>query len=117
MPGFDGTGPMGMGPRTGGGRGYCPPVAGAQASPAWTGPFLRGAGRGGVPWGGGRGRVHGGGRRCWPGFPYYGSFVQNAAVLDAQQEIAFLRNQASVLEQELAAVRKRIEEMAAKDET
>lgn len=23
MPGFDGTGPMGMGPMTGGGRGYC----------------------------------------------------------------------------------------------
>ena len=23
MPGFDGTGPMGMGPMTGGGRGFC----------------------------------------------------------------------------------------------
>ena len=23
MPGFDGTGPMGLGPMTGGGRGYC----------------------------------------------------------------------------------------------
>ncbi|MBN2106583.1 MAG: DUF5320 domain-containing protein, partial [Deltaproteobacteria bacterium] len=23
MPGFNGTGPMGMGPRTGGGRGFC----------------------------------------------------------------------------------------------
>ena len=23
MPGFDGTGPRGMGPMTGGGRGYC----------------------------------------------------------------------------------------------
>ncbi len=25
MPGFDGTGPAGMGPMTGGGRGYCYP--------------------------------------------------------------------------------------------
>ena len=28
MPGFDRTGPMGMGPRTGGGRGFCQPGAG-----------------------------------------------------------------------------------------
>jgi len=39
MPGMDGTGPMGMGPMTGGGRGLC--------SPLWTGywgavnPWLR----------------------------------------------------------------------------
>lgn len=25
MPGFDGTGPMGMGPTTGAGRGFCSP--------------------------------------------------------------------------------------------
>jgi len=27
MPGFDGTGPRGMGPMTGGGRGWCNPYA------------------------------------------------------------------------------------------
>ena len=27
MPGFDGTGPRGMGPMTGGGRGFCGPYA------------------------------------------------------------------------------------------
>jgi hypothetical protein len=27
MPGFDGTGPMGMGPMTGGGRGFCNPYS------------------------------------------------------------------------------------------
>jgi len=33
MPGFDGTGPMGLGPMTGGGRGYCAvPVTGAYNS-------------------------------------------------------------------------------------
>lgn len=48
MPGFDGTGPRGMGPMTGGGRGYCairlpgtrPRYAGRTAYPAY-----------GVPWG------------------------------------------------------------------
>ena len=29
MPGFDGTGPMGMGPMTGGGRGFCTMPMGA----------------------------------------------------------------------------------------
>ena len=37
MPGFDGTGPRGMGPMTGGGRGFCNPAgpgyATGQASP------------------------------------------------------------------------------------
>jgi hypothetical protein len=32
MPGFDGTGPAGMGPMTGGGRGFCRPQ-GVRASP------------------------------------------------------------------------------------
>ncbi|MDI7260986.1 MAG: DUF5320 domain-containing protein [Thermodesulfobacteriota bacterium] len=81
MPGFDGTGPMGQGPMTGGGRGFCampyrgygaygygmrtpyyPPYGG---SPFYGRPFygpVFGAGRGGLPWGGGRGRVFGGGR-------------------------------------------------------
>jgi hypothetical protein len=39
VPGFDGTGPMGMGPMTGGGRGFCAiPLSSGQ--PAYTGmPF------------------------------------------------------------------------------
>jgi hypothetical protein len=32
MPGFDGTGPRGMGPMTGGGRGFCSPYG---ARVAW----------------------------------------------------------------------------------
>ena len=48
MPGFDRTGPMGQGPRSGGGFGYCGPNAGA-------GSF------GGLRFGGGFGR----GRRNW----------------------------------------------------
>jgi len=64
MPGLDGTGPLGLGPRTGRGLGLCPP---------WLGPAPRyygyrgfyGVGRGGYPWGGGRGRTWGGGRGWW----------------------------------------------------
>ncbi|WOX56371.1 MULTISPECIES: DUF5320 domain-containing protein [unclassified Methanoculleus] len=63
MPGFDGTGPSGRGPMTGGRRGRCvpPPAAEGESSA----PVLRGAGRGGISWGcgcgfcGGRARGRG----------------------------------------------------------
>ena len=81
MPGFDGTGPGGQGPLTGGGFGYCNPAARRQWPPVWgpvggyrvpyspyPGPVYV-LGRGGLPRGGGRGRGFGGGRgrgwRCW----------------------------------------------------
>jgi len=84
MPGFDGTGPLGLGPRTGGGRGFCPPWIGPTFFRGfywgyprffgWGYPFVRGVGRGGIPWGGGRGRAFGGGRGWWWrgfwGYPY-----------------------------------------------
>lgn len=47
MPGLDGTGPMGMGPMTGGGRGWCNPLwAGYWASAGFEYPYY-----GGYPWG------------------------------------------------------------------
>jgi uncharacterized protein DUF5320 len=45
MPGFDGTGPMGGGPATGGGRGNC--TVGAVADVRFGRGFRRGFGRGG----------------------------------------------------------------------
>ncbi|MBT0731886.1 DUF5320 family protein [Methanoculleus bourgensis] len=71
MPGFDGTGPGGQGPMTGGGFGYCLPATRRRLPPMWgcripyspyPGPVY-GLGRGGMPRGGGRGR--GRGWRCW----------------------------------------------------
>ena len=86
MPGFDGTGPQGNGPFTGGGRGYCAisypasgrpyGYAGLQGRPiretrvtqgGWVGwnrrtPYPR-RGAFGRPWGRGRGPGHGRGRR------------------------------------------------------
>ena len=55
MPNFDGTGPMGRGPMTGRCRGFCViPIR--KAEPVF------GVGRGGIPWGCGRGRTFGRGR-------------------------------------------------------
>ena len=87
MPGFDGTGARGMGPMTGRGRGFCArplgtyrpaygygmgdiPHPGYGDYPRYGRPFagpMSGVGRGGLPYGGGRGRAFGGARgfRGW----------------------------------------------------
>ena len=117
MPGFDGTGPSGMGPRTGGGRGFCSPGAGPNY-------VTRGAGRGGIPWGGGRGRAWGGGRgRRWYGpagynfyaAPSYGAYEPYAEP-SVEQEMEFLRNQSSLLEQELEQIRKRLDGLSSEED-
>jgi len=88
MPGFDGTGPRGLGPMTGGGRGFCSPyglragfspygaqpVAPVYSQPAAYRPYppfggFAGAGRGyGFPFGGGFGWGRGRGRGRGRGF-------------------------------------------------
>jgi len=81
MPGFDGTGPRGDGPVTGGGRGYCVrPLADAGQGYSALGPLSRlrnlwtRLGTGVLPIGGpgtgagrgmGRGMGRGRGRRGW----------------------------------------------------
>ena len=101
MPGFDGRGPFGAGPMTGGGRGWCAvgyapgygpgygtiPQAGPRQAvqhpwmtfvpedAPWgmANPYTpRGVGRGGLPWGGGKGRCWGGGRGRRGGFGGFG---------------------------------------------
>jgi len=129
MPGFDGTGPSGMGPRTGGGFGFCPPGSGpAPGYYGYRGYF--GVGRGGFPWGGGRGRAWGGGRgwafRSYPYYPYaaypppvaagyspyYG--VGYTAPTSAD-ELNFLKGNLSALEEEMEAVRNRIKELESQE--
>jgi hypothetical protein len=73
MPGFNGTGPAGLGPMTGWGRGYCNPYIASYGQAPVTGPtywapgYWRGFGRG---LGFGRGRALGRGfrRGYGPGF-------------------------------------------------
>lgn len=42
MPGLDGTGPAGMGPMTGGARGWCNPAGPLNSGYGWRAPFAYG---------------------------------------------------------------------------
>lgn len=100
MPGFDRTGPGGRGPATGWGRGGCAPRSGGRR-PSPLGA-MRGIGRGGVPWGGGRGRCFGG--RGWRG-PYA---WQTAPMTD---EAELLRNELAAAREQMAAMEARLSEL------
>ncbi len=113
MPGFDRTGPRGMGPRTGGGRGYCPPASGAYV---YGEPVVYGVGRGGIPRGGGRGFAFGGGRhrgrgfgRAWWGYPPQA--VVQPAQMTAEQELAVLKEQSQWMQDQLNQINQRITEL------
>ncbi len=100
MPRGDGTGPMGMGPLTGRGMGYC-----------------IGAGYPGNVRGGGRffGRGFGMGRGMgrgvfWGTAPVFGGGFP--APVSAEQEKAVLENQVLAMEQNLAELKKRLSEIA-----
>jgi len=95
MPGFDGTGPMGMGPMTGGGRGFC------------------------SPWGTGAG-VRAYGIPRWSGYSYLyhtaGPFAPGATPytprVSREQELGFLKQQAEAMRAELKEMEARIKELA-----
>ncbi|MBW1800313.1 MAG: DUF5320 domain-containing protein [Deltaproteobacteria bacterium] len=85
MPGFDGTGPMGWGPMTGGGRGFCSPYGMSSGFGYARGPFYgprfgfgrggrrgRGFGGRGIGWGFGPGRGRGRGFRSRGFYPAWG---------------------------------------------
>ncbi len=87
MPGFNGTGPRGLGPMTGGGRGFCNP---------------RGMGRGyGV---GGRAPYAGIGRGLGFGAPY-------AQPVNKEEEIELLRGDAEEIKNQLEQIEARIGEL------
>ncbi|MDD4956813.1 MAG: DUF5320 domain-containing protein [Candidatus Omnitrophica bacterium] len=107
MPGFDGTGPAGVGPMTGGGRGYCvmpsdrPVVAGG-------GMGIRG--RGGR---GRRNRYYATGLTGWQRAGYYG---YPAGHVTAREEKGMLKAEAEALEAQLGDIRARIAELEKSDE-
>lgn len=121
MPGGDRTGPMGVGPMTGRGAGYC---AGYGM------PGFVSGGRG--FWGGGRGGGRGRGRRNWfhatgvPGWqragwgcPSFGGVATPSVppvappTMSRDQELDLLRRQAEGLAGALDEIRRRIEELEA----
>ena len=95
MPGFDGTGPIGMGPMTGGSRGFCSPWRIGAGLPVYGAPQWRG-------------------RR----YPYYaaGPFVLGltpyAPQMSREQELDFLKQQAEAIRVQLKEIEGRIQELA-----
>lgn len=125
MPWGDRTGPMGLGPMTGRGAGFCAgfPVPGF-ANP-WVGGFGRGRGRG-------RGF---GFRRGYypfgsPGYgyspfaspysgspPYSGPPPYYGEPQSAQDEAQFLKDQADLLQKDLEEINRRIQELESEKKT
>ena len=81
MPGFDGTGPRGMGPMTGGGRGFCA----APLPPKW--PVYRG-----------KAAYH----------PYGLPF---APQMTREQELDFLKTQAQAMREQLKHIDNQIQQL------
>jgi len=105
MPGGDRTGPVGMGPMTGRGMGYCT----GYPTPGYTSPA---GGRG--FWG--RGRGGGWGRRNWyyaTGLPFWARAAQGFffGAPTAEQEREALRQQSQQLQESLDAIQRRIEDL------
>jgi len=122
MPGFDGTGPMGMGPMTGGGRGFCavPISAGGRAL---TGRRVFGMGSRGR---GGRGFRHWfyatgmpGWARTGMGIPGWGYYADPAdwvpygypQEMSPKQEADMLRQQVKAMQEEINAMDEHISEL------
>ncbi len=117
MPWGDRTGPLGLGPRTGRGLGYCSGFS--------TPGFLKPGGWG-FGWGFGRGWGRGRGWRWWwfggwgrgwrwrwffRGLPFFERFFGTPAPED---ELKYLQEEAKLLEKELNEIRKRMQEIETK---
>ena len=90
MPGFNGTGPMGMGAMTGGGRGFCTPRGGSMrqyAFPRWA-PYT---------------------------YPRYGAYGFRPFIprISREQELEFLKGQAEALKDELKELENEIGKISA----
>jgi hypothetical protein len=94
MPGFDGTGPRGLGPMTGGGRGFCA-IPLRSASPVYAGMRFRAPYT--LPW----------------GIPYYGAlpFVPQ---ITRQEELDYLKSLAQSMREDLEELETRIQKIEAR---
>jgi hypothetical protein len=109
MPGFDGTGPRGMGRMSGRGLGYCGTSRVARGWPARSLGLRRGA-MGPFGWGRGMGR----GRGVFGA--YWGPREFDSFAMPPQDEIDLLREQARQMETELRHIHDRLGELNPSDE-
>ena len=105
MPGFDGTGPAGMGSMTGGGRGFCvAPASSVRPRPLGRRFFGRGGGRGR------RNMYYATGLPGWArggyGYPAFG--MEYAPDLSEKDEAQMLKEEAGLLKEELGAIQERL---------
>ena len=107
MPGFDGAGPTGAGPMTGGRRGFCRPGRAETVRPS---VGRHGFGRGkGSRHGFRSGYGSGGGFRR--GFSWYPPAYGPDYPLDQTGEINMLKAETDVMKNALDSINKRIEEL------
>ena len=105
MPGFDGTGPKGMGPMTGGGRGFCASMVTNSVSPFRDQRFF-GAGRGGR---GFRNCFYASGLPGWMRSGY--GYPVGQSGFTAENEAKGLKEEAEFLKRQLESVQNRIIEL------
>lgn len=108
MPGFDRSGPMGAGPMTGGGRGFCNPAT-TPGPRSFVGGYVGGSR---IRCGLGRGR--GWRRGLGRGSRFYSPAAGLDESVDTAGELAALRNEADYLKGSLDAVIRRIDELGKK---
>ena len=117
MPGFDGTGPMGMGPMTGGGMGFCAVPARDRKRPFGGRFFGRGRGRGwrNLYWA----TEMPGWMRVSYGYPAFGrGAYPYVPEMMPKEEMDMLKDQAKALKQQLDEIQGHIStlEKAQKEE-
>ena len=130
MPRGDRTGPMGWGPMTGRGAGYCA----GYSVPGYLNPIPGrgwfGVGRGGFPRGGGRGRAFGGGRGWgwrsgfygYPAYetaypPYTPDYPPAYYQPTAEEEKKILQDELATLEGEMEEIKTRMNELEKQGES
>ena len=108
MPGFDRSGPMELGPMTGGRRGLCSPATrGYDTRFAGMFGFGRGMGFGrGFRGGFGRGMGRAFGCRGWHQPSYYPAYAQNS-----EEELNMLKAEANSVKNSLDQINRRIAEL------
>ena len=97
MPGFDGTGPFGLGPRTGGGRGLCSPWGRAGSTYPYSIPR----------WGH---YIH----PFYATEPFFPGPVPFAPRMTTEQELDWLKTQAKAMTEYIQDIEAKIKELTSK---